>query len=391
MNDHLLKIKMAPGAGELAGGGGGSTVAEAPAEPVLNSASAFTPEQLAEPLTLDDGGVETEGVEAPATPADPNLAAATAGPAASAAAQQAATIRDAARHYGLDLSQFEDDGQAFAALVQMAQASRQSNYYADLGRAIVPHYEAVQQVIKERTSAPAKAPERKPWESPEFDERWMGYVEKDAQTGLFVSKPGAPPWIAEKVQAYADHLDNWTTSLARNPLEALGPIVEHLATKLLDSRFGQVQAQQQAQSIVAENESWIYQTDAQGRRLVTGEGKYVPTPLGARYYTHLQTLRASGVSDARTLDTLAKQLLQADIYATNAAKGTATAGASTPQAVAAVSRPNVNPGQAVPPARRQLVAGATEPSAEGLTLREAMRRALQEEGVTDDDLMREFA
>jgi hypothetical protein len=389
MNDHLFKIKMAPGDSPLGDGGGGSIVPEA-SDPVLNSTAGLSAEQLSAPLSVESDAGDLG--EPALTPADPNAAAATAQPAAQAvAAQQAATIRDAARHYGLDLSQYEDDGQAFAALVQMANQARQSNYYADLGRSIAPHYEIVQQAIQQRQQSQAKPADRKPWEAPEFDERWMNLVDKDPKTGMFVALPGAPPWVAEKVQAYADHLDQWTTSLARSPMDALGPLVKHVAEELLTQRFGQVQAQQQAQAIVAENESWLYQTDAHGRRLTGHDGKYLPTPLGARYYTHLQTLKASGVNDARTLDSLAKQLLQADIYATNAGKATATAAAATPQAVAAVSRHNVNPGQAVPAPRRQVVAGTTEPSAEGLSLRERMRLDIEAAGVTDADLMATFS
>jgi hypothetical protein len=96
----------------------------------------------------------------------------------------------------------------------------------------------------------------------------------------------------------------------------------------------------------------------------------------------LQTLRASGVTDATALDTLAKQLLQADIYASQAQGAAAE---PTPQATAATTRPNVNPGQAVPPVRRPTVPGATEPETEGLSLRDQLALAMAEEGITDAD------
>lgn len=371
MDSGLWKIRREPGADPMAGGG--SDPLGDPGDPLLDSAAesglsadqlAAPPGAAAEPAADPDFGIDP--APPPADPVDP----------------ASPTIRDAARHYGLDLSGYEDDGQAFAALVQLAQRAQTANYYADLGQRIAPHYQEVQEYLTRRQAESAPPAATKPWEAPEFDERWMGYVQKDANTGLYTSVPGAPPWIAEKVQAYADHLEGWTTQLARSPLEALTPIVNHLAEQLLEQRFGQQQAQYQAQAIVQQNEPWIYATDAQGRRRVGHDGKYVPTPLGARYHTHLQTLHASGVRDAATLDTLAKQLLQADIYASQAQGGGA---AATAQAAAATMRPNVNPGQAVPPVRRPVVPGATEPATEGLSLREQLAIAMREEGVTDAD------
>jgi hypothetical protein len=373
MISELLRFRLDPGADALGGGGGG---AAEPAEPVLNTTaeSGLSPEQLAAP----PGATEPE----PSQDAIPGVSPASPAQTAPDPASATPTIRDAARHYGLDLSGYEDDGQAFAALVQLAQRAQAANYYADLGQAIAPHYKEVQDYLTRKQAESAPPAERKPWEPPEFDEKWLGYVQKDPNTGLYTQLPGAPPWIAEKVQAYADHLEKWTTQLARDPMTALTPIVNHLAEQLLEQRFGQQAAHYQAQAIVQQNEGWLYATDPQGRRKVGPDGKYVPTPLGARYYTHLQTLRASGVTDATALDTLAKQLLQADIYASQAQGAAAE---PTPQATAATTRPNVNPGQAVPPVRRPTVPGATEPETEGLSLRDQLALAMAEEGITDAD------
>lgn len=384
MNPDLLKIKMFPSSSDMSGGNLTDPIDTPP--PTLNSAadSGLTPEELAAPPVPESGEPDGTDGNTPnyATPGDPNLAGSA--PRQSATEGAVQTIVDAARHYGLDLSSYADDGQAFAALVQMAQRGTTANYYADLGQRIAPHYEAVQQFIAQRQAAEAKPTERKSWEAPAFDEKWLNLVDKDPNTGMFVALPGAPPWVAEKVQAYADHLENWTTQLARNPMEALSPLVNHLAEQLLEQRFGQQAAHQQAAAIVQQNESWLYATDAQGRRQVGRDGKYVPTPLGARYHTHLQNLSASGVRDAATLDAIAKQLLQADIYASQANRGAAAA-EPDPRTFAAAGRPNVNPGQAVDPSRRAFVPGATDPSATGLSLREQLALAMAEEGVSDAD------
>lgn len=386
MDPELFTIHLDPLAGPLAGGGGGTPAPEPAPEPALNSLadSGLSPEELAAPPSREPVAPSPAAAAAAPLAADPNLAgAARTNPTQS----QAQTIVDAARHYGLDLSSYGDDGQAFAAMAQMALASRQANYYAQLGQQIAPHYQGVQEYLRQRETSQTQPAARKPWEAPEFDERWLQLVDKDATTGMYVAKPGVNPLFAEKVQQYADHLENWTTQLARNPLDALGPLVTHVAEQLLEQRFGQQQAVAQAQEIVRQNEDWLYAVDTNGRRLVGNDGRFVPTPLGARYYTHLQTLRAGGVSDARTLDTLAKQLLQGDIAASNAAKAGTQQQVASPQAAAAAARANVNPGQAVPPARRQVVPGATEPDGTGLSLREELARAMQEEGITDADLM----
>jgi hypothetical protein len=356
-----------------------------PAQPTLNSTAGLSQSDLSAPpdptggsaAALAEGGAGTPGT-APA--------------GATTAAEQAMSIRDAANYYGLDLSNYQDDAQAFAHLVQMARQAQQRNFYAELGQQVAPHAEAVQQYLREyqqrqQAAQPAK---RQPWEAPEFDERWLQLVDRDQATGRYVPKPGVSPLLADKVNDYADHLDRWTSSLARNPMEALSPIIEQVATKLIETRFGAHQATLEAQQIIQGNEAWLYATDANGRRLLGPDGRYQPSPLGARYYTHLQTLQWAGVKDARTLDTLAKQLLSAEIAQGQAQAAAGQQQAAGAQAVQQLGRPQINPGQAVSPSRRPIVPGATDPDAEGLSLSEQMRRAMAEEGITDADFQQMF-
>lgn len=375
--DELYALHLDPIAGQM--GGGGGEAAMEPSAPAIDSTAGLDPSALSERPDLsggDAGGPGAGGMGA--VPADPNVAAAT----------QAQTIRDAAKYYGVDLSQFEDDGQAFAHLVQVYAASKQRNYYTELGQQIAPHAGAVQQYLRDYQSRQqqAQAPQRQAWEAPEFDERWMTLVDRDEATGRFIPKAGVNPQYADKINDYADHVERWTTQLARQPREALSGLIEEVASKLLEDRFGRHQAHAEAQGIIAGNESWLYQADAQGRRLTDQAGKFLPTPLGARYYTHLQVLQRSGVRDARTLDHLAKQLLQADLAA-----GQVRQPASTPQAQAAMGHPNVNPGQAASPTRRLVLGGATDPSEEGLSLSERFRKSFAEEGVSDADFQQMFA
>jgi hypothetical protein len=376
----------------------GGTPAAPPPEPLapeatIDSTRGMDPNALAERPELGGGSdsVPTQGNAVTGgpvgagspTPTDPNLAAATQTQPASQPQAGGFDIVGMARQYGVDLSQYQDPQQALGYLFQAAQAARQNDYYTQLGRQIAPHYKGVAEYLQRQEAAQAPA-QRQTWEHPEFDERWLGLVEKDPATGTFVAKPGVNPAFAERVQAYADSVESWTTSLTRNPQQALAPLIEQVTAKLIEDRFGQHQATAEAQQIIASNESWLYATDANGNRLVGADGRYVPSPLGARYYTHLQSLRQAGVSDARTLDTLAKQILQGEVYAAQAQGGQPAA--PSPQTVAATARPNVNPGQALTePQRRGVVPGATAPSAEGRSLADMLRSAMSEGGVTDAD------
>jgi hypothetical protein len=361
-------------------------------EPTLDSAQGMDPDALAERPELGGGSPSASlsdpgaGISSGAgTPnlTDPNLAAANRTQPAAATPAPGLDVFGMARQYGVDLSQYQDPQQALGHLFQAAQASRQNDYYTQLGRQIAPHYKGVAEYLQQQQAAQPPA-QRPAWEHPEFDERWLGLVEKDPATGTFVAKPGVNPAFADKVQAYADSVESWTTSLTRNPQQALTPLIEQVAAKVIEDRFGQHQATAEAQQILAANESWLYANDANGNRLVGADGRYVPSPLGARYYTHLQSLRQAGVSDARTLDALAKQILQGEVYAAQAAN--AQPAAPSPQAIAATARPNVNPGQALTePQRRGVVPGATAPAAEGRSLADLLRQAMSEGGVTDAD------
>jgi hypothetical protein len=359
----------------LAAEGGGAPPESAPppdagsgGEPAVGP-SADRPEFL-------DG---SEAAEAPAAsgvasaaPADPNLA-----PAAPR------SIRDAARDYGLDLSQHADDHAAFVALVQAAQAARQDDYYTQLGRQLAPHYRGVQEYLRAQAAQAqqAQAPEAPPaWQPPPFDERWLNLVDRDEATGLWRAKPGVNPEYAEAVQAYAD----WMGRFQRDPMGMIAPMVEaraqEIARQVVQEQYQGYQVQATVSSIVEQNAPWIYQVDAHGRRLVGADGRYVPTPLGARYIAHLQSLRAAGVTDPRAQDHLARSLLQGEL-----AVAQAQAGGAGAQARHARGRPDVNPGQAVEPGRRGSVPGATAPATGGRSLAEVLREQFAAEGITDAD------
>jgi hypothetical protein len=363
--------------------GGGEQPGQGPA-PQLDSTAGMSPQDLGSRPDFGPADPSSQAGGGAATPGDPNLAAAT---RQGQQPGQAPSIREAAQFYGLDLSQYQDDAQAFAALVQQAQQARQRNYYAELGQQLAPHHEQIQAYLRQQQAQGRPPAERPHWQAPDFDERWLALVDKDPTTGTFIAKPGVNPAYADQVNAYAEHVDRWSNDLVRNPEEALGGLIRKVAGELLESRFGAHYAQSQAQSIIASNQDWLYATDERGQRLVGQDGRFLPTPLGARYYTHLQVLQRSGVRDAATLDALAKRLLAADHASGMFRAGTGTEPAQAgAQARQAQHRPQVNAGQAVPRERHEFVPGATDPDEAGLSLQERFRRAMARDGVTDADI-----
>jgi hypothetical protein len=365
----------------IGGGGIGSGITSGQAAP--GERPSFRPDEGSSTAAAGAGG----RVDAPpATPADPNIAAgaqaaATAAPGTAASEWQG--IRDAARAYGYDLSRFNDDGQALLHLIQQAQASRQADYYAQLGRQLAPHAQGIQTYLQQQAQA-AQQQKPQPWQAPEFDDRWLALVDRDPATGVFVAKQGVNPAIADRVNAYDQWMRNWQTKGPEYVEQIVDSRLQGRVDQMVQERLAGYQREQTIQSIVAQHADWLYQTDQTGRRLTDVNGQFVPTPAGARYVQNVRTLQGLGVTDPRAQDQLARQLLMGEIAMGQASQANAQV---SPQAAAAqaVARPQVNPLQAQPPQQRALNPAATEPSSEGLTLQEMIRREFRAAGVTDAD------
>lgn len=297
-------------------------------------------------------------------------------------------IRDAARELGYDLSQFRDDAQAFQYLINQARRAQEANYYAQVGQQILPHASEFQEYLRSRQQQGQSQEQKRPeWQPPEFDERWLGLVDQDPATGLYVGKPGVPPEIARRVNEFAE----WQRKFRNDPLGMINRGIEERVGSLVEQRVKEAlqahQAQSAIDSIIQRNSQWLYQKDANGRPLVGLDGRLVPTPEGARYAAHVRNLQQAGVSDPSTLDSLAQQLLRAEIAIQQQTNG----GTTQTQTALASSRTQVNPLQARPPGERQATPGATEPGTEGLSLAEMMRRDLEAAGINDAELQRQIA
>jgi hypothetical protein len=361
------RILLDPDPPETAGGNvgsGGSQPAAAPAaEP-----SPVSPG----PGLGDDGG----SLEASFLPETNSIAA-----PPQTAVDQWQSIRDAAGSMGYDLSRFQDDRQALLHLVQEAGRAREANYYAQFGQALAPRAQEIQQYLNQQQGS-AASPERNEWEPPEFDERWMGLVDRDPATGLYVGKPGTPPQIVERVNQFAE----WSNRFSRNPFQAIQQyhqaVVPKLVTEAVTKQLAGYQRQQAVDQILAANSQWLYQHDADGRVATDYRGQPMPSPSGTRYIQHVRTLSEAGITDPRTQDQIARQLMMGEI-----AMGKQQTPAAPATTAAAAARPNVNPLQAQPHQARAAHPAATEPVEEGRSLSEILREEFARAGITDADFL----
>ena len=323
-----------------------------------------------------------------ATPADPNQRGGLTQPNQQAT-NEWQSIRDAATAYGYQAPANITDDRAFLVhLLQQAQGNRQQDFYAQLGRQLAPQAHGIQQYLSQQTQPqqPAARPE---WEAPEFDERWIGLVDRDPTTGLYVAKQGVPHDIATKVNSFVE----WKTKYDRNPAAVLNQMVEARASAIakttFDEKFAEQSRQQTISRIMSDNSAWLYQVDAAGQRVVnpvTGQPSY--SPVGAMYVQQLQAVRQMGVTDPAQQDALAKQLVRGQYALAQQQQAQAAAGqAGNPQTQQALNQPNRNPLQAQPPTQRRKNPAAPEPSQAGMSLTEMLRASLAEEGVTDADIM----
>ena len=386
-----MQLLLGPDAIESYGIGGGSTtpstLAVEPGESSSvgggNAADAYNAPGASSP---DPGGASGQ---APA-PADPNQRAGATLPAAPQQAQWQ-SIRDAAQAAGFQFgADVTDDRQALNFLLQRAQASRQQNVYEQLGRQLAPKSEQILGYLRQQGGQGVPLPgnpQRPAWEAPEFDERWAACVDRDPGTGLFVAKQGFPPEIAQKVNEYVQ----WKQNFDRNPAGVLNQMVEAKAEEraraVFQEQYGAVQRDSVIQSIVAENNQWMYQLDAQGNPLRNFDGQQVVTPVGARYVHHLRQVVSAGVRDPRQQDQLAKQLVRGEYAQQYYSSQAAQAGqAADPQFQQAQGRQNVNPLQAQSIDQRRRNPAATEPDQAGLTLADRLRLDFAASGVSETDI-----
>lgn len=323
--------------------------------------------------------------QAPA-PTDPNLA-----PGQAAAASEWQSIRDAASGLGYQFpAHIQDDR---AALQHMIHQQQQRDYHSQLGQRLAPHAQDLQQFFTQK-QAPAQsaAPPRKPWEAPQFDKRWVNLVEQDPASGLYLSKPGVPPEIGQKVTEYAE----WRAKFDENPATAMNEMVREAAREeakaLYQQQYQEQQTQGAARDIVRQNAEWFYAKDQSGNPVRDWQGNPTPSPAGLNYLRHLQLARSYGVHDPRAQDALAKQGMQAEWAQQQYKQQQGQQQAASPGAQFATQQTSTNPMAALSPQSRAAQPHNVEDDVDDLQqLKMALRRNVKAAGITDDDFRKQHS
>lgn len=373
---HFWKLLLGPDAGPLGSVGGGAST---PA-PIADEPDGDSFDDRGDVTTVSSADPVAGGESVDATPATPAVAV---------PATEWQSIRDAARASGFDVhASFQDDQSFLRHVLAQAATNKQADYYARLGQAMQPHAAEIQTFLQQRNQ-PAAPTAVNPWEAPEFNEQWLSMVDRDPNTGLFLSKPGADPQYAQKLNTFTQ----WKSQYDRNPAAMMNGMVESrakaIAAETVREQLAIQQRDQSIQSIVSANAEWMYQKDQTGQYVRDFRGQAMPTPVGQRYMFHVQSLKSAGVTDPRMQDSMAKQLVQGEHYA--AQYQSANPAAPPTQQRQATNQPNRNPLQTQAPLARRRNPAATEPSITGKSLSELLREELAAEGVTDADFNSQFA
>jgi hypothetical protein len=339
------------------------------------------PAPIESPPVTDDAGFRPD--EQALVPEQTATQAVGEGQAAQQSSEQWQSIREAASAYGYDLSQYQDDRAALAHLIQSAQAARQANVYAQLGQQLAPHAQQIQTYLQQQQQPAQQAPN--PWEPPEFDERWLGLVDRDPATGLFVGKTGVPHEIVAKVNSFAQWQQKWSTQGPQMVEQMVDRRVGDVVARAVQEQLARYQRSQAVDQIVAQNSAWIYQRDQQGNVVRDHQGNPLPTPQGVRYAQHVRSLQQHGVMDPRAQDQLARQLVAGEYALAAGQQGQAAAPPAQQQNALVSGRQQVNPLQTRPQPARAATPGVTEASTEGKSLSELLREELDKAGITDVD------
>ena len=350
-------------------------------------------DQLSTPTPGEEfgSGGETQAAEATQAVAEPTPAA-----SGQESQDQLLSVSDAVRKLNLGLPDDVLSQGDYATLQALAERARQAevlqrqlqqqDFYARLGQRVAPHADKLQQYFQQAEQP--KQPERQPWQPPTDPasiERYMQFVERDQNTGVFVAKAGIDPAIAKAVNDYQD----WVSGFLRDPGAVIEKAAQHISQKTFDERFEQryqeIQRQQQVTQILQQNSSWLYQRGPDGSVMRSQSGAPALTPNGAAYVNALNKLSSMGVEDPVAKNDLAIKMVQADLYAQQLAQSQRQQQVAPAQRQAlAGTQASQNPLQSLSAQARAETPAATEPGIEGLSFMEAARQAMKLEGINDD-------
>jgi hypothetical protein len=165
------------------------------------------------------------------------------------------------------------------------------------------------QTRNQQAQQPQQKQEEPWWKAPEFDERWWDQVYQDDQ-GRILAKPGYPPDLPAKIEAYQQFQRQKIAEFMRDPVNLIKPGLERVLKPMIEEaingKVGQFGQELEARDFVAQNASWIYQQGPGGQQVMS--------PAGQRFTQYVQFLANAGMNPQQQQE-LALRLLRGDILA----------------------------------------------------------------------------
>lgn len=232
-------------------------------------------------------------------------------PVAPAQPQQPFSVREALAQQGF---QFGSDAEAFQA-IQQAQAQQ----YAEIQRLRAVHAQAAPPQANPAIVPPAAQPGY--WNRPQFDRRTLDLVTRDAQ-GNLVPKDGVNYQAVQQVREYASWLNDKQESFWDDPVQSIKPGLEAVIAEQVKAQLGsyqaEVQQRQQLAAFQADAETWAYQKDQGGQKVLDATGRPVLSQAGQVYAHFVQEAHRVGIADIAAQDAYARRGTQAHLLSLRA-------------------------------------------------------------------------
>ena len=195
------------------------------------------------------------------------------------AAQRSASLRDTAKQYGADLSQFQSDDDALKYLVEQAgqrQAIearlREEQGLAKYGREYLSHAGEFQNFLQSKQAQSQKQAEEKFWNPPEWDPAWLSKVTRgeDGKLVPLYDKGGSEALI-KKIYDYAEWRESTLDKFLHQGPEFLAPAIKKMAAdqarEIVQSTLQEKMGELDARHFLAMNRDWLYEKDQNGSPL----------------------------------------------------------------------------------------------------------------------------
>lgn len=299
---------------ELAGAGPAPSV---PATPTATPTPAPSGSPATSPSGTFSGG---PGLPTPPSPSGPSASPGTPAGAVTPPPATPWSLRSAAAKVfpGAD-QRFQTDEAIGAELIRAAAHYQQVSPYAALGQKYGPRQAEIDAWLAEQDKVKAaQAAAAKPnwWQAPDYDPAWLQGVLRD-HNGALVAKPGYPPDLPAKIEAYQNFQVEKINAFMKDPVAllkgGLEPLIQEIAGKIVGERQAASQQEQFATGYVAQNAAWLMEKDAAGNPAYDVQGKPILTAAGQRFRQHVSDLVRAGVADPRMQQKMAEERLELDI------------------------------------------------------------------------------